>query len=237
MRLGLGHLPEGEWPPETFPGYQAPIVMAGGTPGDGVPVLQLARFGLIPRWSKNLKAGADMARKTYNARSESVADKPSYRGPWRARQFALVPMENFYEPCWETGKAVRWCIRQASRDPIAAAALWERWIDQASGQAISSFSLLTVNADGHALMGRMHRPGDEKRSLVIVPRELWQTWLNATESQAIALLQAPAAGQLAGEPAALPARQPVRQRGPAMPMPPAAPASVPPSPQQAALFE
>ena len=225
MRLGVGHLPATEWPPETFPGYEAPIVMADSAAGAGAPIIQLARFGLIPRWSKDLKAATDMARKTYNARSETVGDKPSYRAPWRDCQFALAPMENFYEPCWETGHAVRWRIRQASNDPFALAGLWGRWTDHDSGQTISSFTLLTVNADGHPLMGRMHRPSDEKRSVVIVPPERWLDWLNATTDQAKALMQRPDAGQLAGEPAPLANRQ--RK----------ATAPLTPSPTQTALFE
>jgi putative SOS response-associated peptidase YedK len=43
----------------------------------------LGRFGLVPHWSKNDK----IARHTYNARSETVAPKPSFRDAWRRRSF------------------------------------------------------------------------------------------------------------------------------------------------------
>lgn len=38
--------------------------------------------------------------------------------------------------------------------------------------------MLTINADGHPVMGRFHRPGDERRSLVVVPPNAWLNWLN-----------------------------------------------------------
>jgi putative SOS response-associated peptidase YedK len=48
--------------------------------------------------------------------------------------------------------------------------------------------MLTINADGHPVMGRFHRPGDERRSLVVVPPNAWHEWLNATTGTASDLL-------------------------------------------------
>jgi putative SOS response-associated peptidase YedK len=45
------------------------------------------------------------------------------------------------------------------------------------GRQTASFTQLTINADEHALMRRFHKPGDEKRALVIVPQEEWDDWL------------------------------------------------------------
>ena len=195
-------MPGGDWAEEVFPGHSAPIV-SRGVAGQGAtpPVCALARFGLVPRWSRDAQHGAELGRRTYNARSETVAQKPSYRSPWRERQYALVPMLNYYEPCWESGRALRWRIAPASGEPFAVAGLHERWTDRTTGETVHSFTLLTVNADGHPLMGRMHRPGDEKRMLVIVPPAQYTHWLGATPEQALQLLQRPWAVPLAGEPA------------------------------------
>ena len=162
-KLGVDHLPETEWPPEVYPGYEAPILVRGGAPGqhDLAPRCVLARFGLVPRWCRDAAHAHELARHTTNARSETASVKPSFRAPWRERRWALAPMESFFEPCWESGRAVRWRIAVAQADLFAAAGLWERWTDPASGEITTSFTLLTVNADGHAVMGRMHRPGDE----------------------------------------------------------------------------
>jgi putative SOS response-associated peptidase YedK len=41
--------------------------------------------------------------------------------------------------------------------------------------------MLTINADGHALMQQFHKPTDEKRMVVVLPKERYSDWLQATE--------------------------------------------------------
>jgi putative SOS response-associated peptidase YedK len=200
---GLGPVqlpaPEVGWPPETYPGYPAPIVLGNGQ-------CVVARFGLVPRWCRDARQAATVSRGTYNARSETVASKPSFRTPWRERRFALAPMQQFFEPCWEQAhlrgnRPTRWRLGRADDAPFAAAALHECWTDPDSGEQVHSFSLLTVNADGHPLLGRMHRPGDEKRMLVIVPPERCADWLHASVAGAASFMQTTPAALLCGEPA------------------------------------
>jgi putative SOS response-associated peptidase YedK len=170
------------YPETAYPGYAAPIVRQSG---DGQRVdVSTALFGLIPAWAKD----RNFAKRTYNARSETVAEKPSYRGAWRKRRFCLVPMERFFEPCWETGKAVKWSIHRRDGEAFAVAAIWENWTDRVSGEIVSSFSMLTINADDHEVMGRFHRPGDERRSLVVVDQPNWWRWLRASTAEASAML-------------------------------------------------
>lgn len=187
-----------DWPRETFPGYAAPIVLPGP---QGRLSLQTGSYGLIPRWCKDIRQATTVSRKTYNARSETVAEKPSYRQPWRERRWAVAPMLDCFEPCWETGRAVRWRIRLAEAPLFGAAGLHESWTDPQTGELRRSFTLLTVNADDHALMGRMHRPQDEKRMLVLLRPEAWSTWLQATTEQALMTLRSAPAAILLGEPA------------------------------------
>ena len=170
------------YPPEIFPGYISPIMYAEGQ----AVRADLAAFGLIPAWSKDRTIG----KRTYNARSETVAEKPSYRTAWRQRQFCLVPMMQFYEPCWETGKAVRWRIYRQDDAPFTVAGIWDSWTNRETGEVVKSFSMLTINADGHPVMGRFHRPTDERRSLVVVPPSDWANWLSATPDAARQFLRA-----------------------------------------------
>jgi len=186
------------WPIETFPGYAAPIVLPGH---NGRLHLQTGSYGLIPRWCKDRPQATSVSRKTYNARSETVADKPSYRQPWRERRWAVAPMLDCFEPCWESGRAVRWRIRLADAPLFGAAGLHESWTDPLTGEVQRSFTLLTVNADGHPLMGRMHRPEDEKRMLVLLPVRDWSHWLHATTEQALQIVRSAPSGRLLGEPA------------------------------------
>ena len=174
-------LPSG-YPDEAYPGYAAPLVVKSHQ--SGRVACGLARFGLIPGWAKDDK----ISRHTYNARSETVAEKPSYRTAWRQRQFGLVLVDDFYEPSYESGKAVRWKIELASGDPFGIACLWERWIDPVSGELVVSFSMLTVNADEHSVMSQFHKPGDEKRTPVIIAPDLHDQWLSADTDQATELM-------------------------------------------------
>ena len=167
-----------DYPEETYPGYLAPLVVKSHQ-SERI-ACGLARFGLIPAWAKDDK----ISRHTYNARSETAAEKPSYRTAWRQRQFGLVLVENFYEPSYESGKAERWKIELASGDPSAIACLWDRWTDPVSGERVVTFSMLTVNADAHPVMKRFHKPGDEKRTPLIIAPELHDTWLSADAAQA-----------------------------------------------------
>lgn len=174
-------LPSEPWREEAYPTYPAPFVYLE----DGKPRCELAQFGLVPHWATDKKK---YGLRTYNARSETVNEKPSYRSAWRERRFGLVLMESFYEPNWESGKAVRWRINRADGEPSAAASIWERIVDKETGEVIFSFSMLTINADGHEVMKHFHKPEDEKRSIVVLGDDSYQPWLNATHDQAISLL-------------------------------------------------
>ena len=92
-------------------------------------------------------------------------------------------MAAFYEPDYETGKAVRWKIERQDQRAFTAAAIWDYW-KRPTGEGLHSFSMLTINANDHPVMGRFHRPDDEKRSLVIVPPERRDQWLQATPDEA-----------------------------------------------------
>lgn len=206
-------LPQAEWPSEAYPGLLAPIVFLDLQ--SGAPRCELARFGLIPPWAKD----ASFGRRTYNARSESAPQKPSFRAAWRECRYALALMDNFYEPQWEPAsasarglfdddaqpealRAQRWRIARADGEPFAAASLWERWTDPRTGEAVMSFSMLTINADQHALMRNFHKPADEKRMLVLPPISHYQAWLKASPDSAAQMLRAIPAEELVAEPAA-----------------------------------
>ena len=187
-------LPAEDWRPEAYPTYPAPFIYLD----EGKPRCELAQFGLVPHWATDKKK---FGLKTYNARSETVHEKPSYRNAWKERRFGLVLVNSFYEPNWETGKAVRWRIKRSDRSPIAVASIWERIIDKDTGEIIFSFSMLTINADGHEVMKHFHKPEDEKRSIVILKDFEYLPWLNANQDQARKLLSLATDGSLKSEPA------------------------------------
>lgn len=160
----------------------------------------LARFGLVPSWAKDEK----ISRHTYNARSETASQKPSYRTPWRHRQYGLVVVDNFYEPSYESGRAVRWKIALASGDPFGIACLWDRWRNPATGELVVSFSMLTVNADKHPVMSQFHKPGDEKRTPVIITPDQYGALLSADPAEAVEMLSWAHMPELTALPAPIP---------------------------------
>ena len=175
-------MPEADFPPEAYPGYLAPIVRLTA---QGAAECLLARFGLIPHWAKDEIFG----RRTYNARSETVAEKPSYRTPWRKGQVCLALADSIFEPCYESGRAVRWRIARQDHQPMAIASLWDSWTNPETGEIITSFTMLTVNADKHPVMQRFHKPEDEKRSVVIADPPL--PWLLSAKDARARLLIPP----------------------------------------------
>lgn len=182
-----------EYKAEAYPGYSAPIILRSPEREDERISLR-ARFGLIPFFAKDETIG----RKTYNSRVETVSTKPSYRGPWKRRQFCIVPARAFFEPNYETGRAVRWKIERADEKPFGIAALWDTW-RKSETETVRSFSLLTVNAAEHPLMRRFHGPQDEKRSIVIISPEHYDDWLDADDAGARSLLRLFDASDFRGE--------------------------------------
>lgn len=144
----------------------------------------MARFGLLPSWAKEENFG----RHTYNARAETVNEKQSYRAAWKSRHYALALADLFYEPCYKTGKAVRTGIRQANGEPMAIASIWDTWTEPDTGELIVSFSMLTMNVNNHPVMQRLHKPEDEKRTVVPLQPELFNAWLDTTPQSARQLL-------------------------------------------------
>lgn len=161
----------------------------------------LGTFSMVP---KSRIAPGVRYFPTANARAETIGTKTSFAEYWKAGQFALIPATAFYEPNWETGRAVRWKIGLPGGEPFAIAGLWRGWPDGAV-----SFTMPTVNADEHALMKRFHKPGDEKRGVVVVPRDNWADWLACTDpEEARSFLRLLPAGALVAEPAPLPPKAP-----------------------------
>jgi putative SOS response-associated peptidase YedK len=179
--------PEGKY--DMWPGYTGVMVRRPrehDTGDTAVPQLEAVAglFGLLPHWAKDAK----LARNTFNARSETVHEKPSFRDAWRRAQHCIIPADAIFEPDWRTGKAVATRIARADGEPMGIAGLWSWW-RSGSGQEVLSYTMLTINADDHALMRNMHKPGEEKRMVVILPQAAFGDWLTASANHRMALLR------------------------------------------------
>ncbi len=160
-----------DWQPRynIAPTQSVPIVR---TPEpDGQRELAMAHWGLIPRWAKE----RDIGNRMINARSETAADKPSFRTPFRQRR-CLIPADGFYE--WQktdSGKQP-YAIGFSDGRVFAFAGLWERWRDRNSGETVDSCTILTTLPN--ELVEEIH-----DRMPVILPRVTWKHWLDVTVSE------------------------------------------------------
>jgi len=183
---------------DVWPGYAASFIRRPqeADVGDGATPQRESLsgvFGLIPHWAKDTK----IVRQTYNARSETVAGKPSFRDAWKNAQHCIIPVDAFFEPDWRSGKAVATRISMADDAPMGIAGLWSAW--KSPQGLLHSFTMLTTNADGHDLMCKFHKPTDEKRMVVILPPDSYDHWLRATPQQSMEFMRPyPAARMQAG---------------------------------------
>jgi putative SOS response-associated peptidase YedK len=174
---------------DLWPGYLGPFLRRPDRDDDQdepMPALEVVTgsFGLIPGWSKDAK----IARRCYNCRSETAAQKPSFRSAWRKAQHCIIPAAAIYEPDWRSGKAIPTRITRTDGEPLGIAGLWEWWRNP-EGEVVHSYSMLTVNADNHAFMRNYHKPDDEKRMVVILPRGLYNDWLDAPASDSLEFMR------------------------------------------------
>ncbi len=176
------------WDESLHPRGQGPFIRGAG----GERELVAGQWALIPPWAKSAK----LTFSTNNARSEEVAEKASYKDAWHRGQRCIIPAMDFDEPCWETGKNVWWRFRRADGQPWGLAGLWNAWVDHATGEVHESYTMLTINADSHPLMRRMHKPdpklpADQQDKRSVIPIELADVdrWLAGTVRDAQALLK------------------------------------------------
>jgi putative SOS response-associated peptidase YedK len=155
--------------PELFPRYNiAPTQNVAVIRQDGKSrELSLMRWGLVPTWSKDPKAGPPLI----NARAETVATKPSFRTAFKRRR-CLIPADGFYEWQKQTDSKTKipHYIRMAKDRAFAFAGLWETWHGN-DGSALDSCTIVTTDAND--LMLPLH-----DRMPVILPEENFAQWLD-----------------------------------------------------------
>lgn len=178
---------------DMWPGYVGPFIRRhphADVGDEAVPEREALTglYGLVPHWSQDTTIG----KHTYNARSETVAQKPSFRDAWRKGQHCIIPAEAFFEPDWRSGKAIPTRISRADGGPLGIAGLWSAW-KSPKGEWIHSYTMLTINADEHPLMKVFHKPSDEKRMVVILPPKRYQDWLQAPAEHSMEFMR-PCAG-------------------------------------------
>ena len=141
-------------------------------PNDGKKNLDFLSWGLIPHWAKDPKIG----NKMINARSETLAEKPSFRAALKYRR-CLILADGFYEWSKLPGDAHKtpYYIYLKSKGLFAFAGLWEEW-HSPDGSIIKSTTIITTipNEKLKSIHNRMP---------VIVKPENYDLWLAIEHKQ------------------------------------------------------
>jgi putative SOS response-associated peptidase YedK len=158
-------------PVDTAPRYNvAPSQPVAVVPNDGRKQIDYFLWGLIPSWSMDASIGYRMI----NARSETAAEKPSFRAAFRRRR-CLIPADGFYEWRKEDDKKRKtpYYVFLKSMKPFFFAGLWESWASP-DGSNILSCTILTTQPND--LVAQIH-----DRMPVILTPEYYDYWLNPNE--------------------------------------------------------
>jgi putative SOS response-associated peptidase YedK len=160
------------------------ILVVRADPADNRRFASIMRWGLIPSWSTGDKVGSGPP--LINARSETLADKPTFRTAVRRRR-CLIPADGFYEwqqsPSGVRGKKQPYYIHRPDNAPFAFAGLWERWSarplesarskdDKDDSLTIESCTIVTTTAN--ACLKELH----ERMPVILAPID-YATWLDA----------------------------------------------------------
>ena len=107
-----------EWRPETWQDYAAPFITHDDLKRRRA---QLGSYSMIPK----IKIAPGVKRfSTMNARAETLGELRSYAKPWREGKLCLIPLQDFFEPNYESGKAERWQIGLHDSSDFAVAGLF-----------------------------------------------------------------------------------------------------------------
>ena len=159
-------------PDELTPRYNiAPSQEVAVLANNGENTVESFRWGLIPSWAKDPKIG----NRIINARAETLAERPSFRTPYRRRR-CLVLADGFYE--WyqepESQSKTPMYIRLKSNQPFAFAGLWDAWCSSDDEQPLLSCTIITTTPN--SMIEKIHR-----RMPVILAPEVYDLWLDPEE--------------------------------------------------------
>lgn len=135
--------------------------------------VSMMNWGLIPHWVKDEEAAKKLRMSTVNARVETISDKPSFRRAVKSNR-CLVLADGFYEFREVNRMKYPYFIQLTGAQPFALAGIYDKWINRDSGEIISSFSIVTTEAN--QLMSKIHNR--KKRMPVILTEKMQQDWIS-----------------------------------------------------------
>jgi len=121
---------EFEYADEAYPNYELPLLFQSQ---QGLEWRKV-HFGMIPKWADD----KSIALKTYNARNETLMQKPSFANAVSKCKFGVMPAAEFYESKYIDNKPQRWGVRRKDGNAFYIAALY--------GPLLRAFRRMSLNA-------------------------------------------------------------------------------------------
>jgi putative SOS response-associated peptidase YedK len=146
--------------------------------GDRREEAQLFQWGLIPFWTKNEESAEKIRYSAFNARAETVWDKPVFRKAAKSGR-CLVSAHGFFEYHTSPDLKIPYYIRLKNNSIFAFAGIYDSWTNLKTGEIINTFSILTTSAN--PLMEKIHNL--KKRMPVILQKENEEVWVNSGSSK------------------------------------------------------
>ncbi len=135
--------------------------------------IELFRWGLVPFWVKD-SASADAIRtKTFNAKAETLTEKPSFRNTVKSKR-CLVISTGFFEWQNRQNEKIPYFIQLKGEKPFAFAGLYDNWNDPETGEIQNTFTIITTTAS--SLLAHIHN--SKKRMPVILPEKVERDWID-----------------------------------------------------------
>lgn len=115
--------------------------------------IQLFQWGLIPHWVKSKSQADDISKMTFNARFETVQQKPSFRDAYKSNR-CIVIVDSFYEWKTELKSKIPHRIFLKNQSVFALAGIFNEWVHNETGELINTVSIITHEAN--AFMSEIH---------------------------------------------------------------------------------
>ena len=173
------------WPLQAFSKeFETPTPLFGPNyniaPQSDVPIVRLrgneretavVRWGLVPHWAKSPEA---FQANLFNARSETLADKPTFKTSAKVRR-CLIPTSGFYEWQQRENSKQPYFIHHTEANPFAFAGLWERWEGglEFEGRVLETCTILTTEANN------LVRPVHDRMPVILQHKD-YEAWLDPT---------------------------------------------------------
>ena len=140
--------------------------------------IEVAKWGLIPSWTKTVEDAQKMRNFCLNARSETIFTKPVFRTPILSKR-CLIPATGYFEFHHTDTRVVPYYIFLPDEEIFSIGGMYEKWHNPDTKQTLQTFSILTVPAN--ELCAKIHNGGKNPfRMPLIIEREKEDFWLDKT---------------------------------------------------------